>query len=119
MRGAMSRLRTSLLAVLLTSSITSVMSVVFHGTIRVDFLVTGFVCAVIVEGVVSQIGKRYRAALRAANRRFQEQLVDAERLATAGNAAAGVCHEIQNPLAALLGSLELAQELFEEDPPDR
>lgn len=41
---------------------------------------------------------------------IQEQLVDAERLAVAGGVAAGVCHEIRNPLAALMGNIELAAE---------
>jgi signal transduction histidine kinase len=38
----------------------------------------------------------------------QQHLVDAERLAVAGGVAAGVCHEIRNPLAALMGNIELA-----------
>lgn len=143
----MTRLRASLLSIVLTSSIVCAMSLLIHRTVRWDFLLTGLVCALIVEAVVSRISNRYRAALRDANRRLEErvkertqaledtnaalrreidqrtevqnQLVDAERLATAGNAAAGICHEIQNPLAALLGGLELAQELFAEEDPDR
>jgi PAS domain S-box-containing protein len=41
------------------------------------------------------------------SRRMQEQLVLADRLASLGTLAAGVAHEINNPLAALMGSLEL------------
>ncbi len=43
-------------------------------------------------------------------RRMAEQLVVADRLTQMGLLAAGVAHEINNPLAALLMSLELAQE---------
>jgi signal transduction histidine kinase len=44
----------------------------------------------------------------------QRQLVDAERLAVAGGVAAGVCHEVRNPLSALMGNVELAMERVDE-----
>jgi signal transduction histidine kinase len=46
---------------------------------------------------------------RREHRRLQEQLLLAERMASIGLVAAGVVHEINNPLTALLGSAELAQ----------
>ncbi len=51
-------------------------------------------------------------SLHAANeelRRTQEALVRSEKLATVGHLAAGMAHELGNPLAAVLGYLELLQ----------
>ena len=43
-------------------------------------------------------------------RRFQEQLMVSDRMMSVGTLAAGVAHEINNPLAAILGNLHLALE---------
>ena len=48
--------------------------------------------------------------------RLQQRLVTADRLASLGMLAAGVAHEINNPLAYVLGSLELASRELETDP---
>lgn len=45
---------------------------------------------------------------RRERRKLQEQLLLSERMASIGVVAAGVVHEINNPLTALLGSAELA-----------
>ncbi|MBX7098339.1 MAG: response regulator [Myxococcaceae bacterium] len=46
------------------------------------------------------------AGLRAERHRMQEQLLISERMASMGTLAAGVAHEINNPLAALMANLE-------------
>ncbi len=50
------------------------------------------------------------AAVRADRRHIQEQLVVSDRMASLGTLAAGVAHEINNPLAAILANLEMALE---------
>ncbi len=43
----------------------------------------------------------------------EERLIKSERLATAGKLAAGIAHEIRNPLAAISFQVQLLQELLE------
>jgi signal transduction histidine kinase len=50
------------------------------------------------------------AELRAERRRMQQQLLLADRLSSVGMLAAGVAHEINNPLAYVLGNLDFAIE---------
>ena len=47
------------------------------------------------------------AAIRAQQRKMQEQLLITDRMASVGTLAAGVAHEINNPLAALVANLEV------------
>jgi signal transduction histidine kinase len=47
------------------------------------------------------------AAIRAERRRIQEQLLLSDRLASLGMLAAGVAHEINNPLASMMLNLDL------------
>jgi signal transduction histidine kinase len=47
------------------------------------------------------------AVIRAERRRMQQQLLIADRMASVGTLAAGVAHEINNPLAAVVANLEL------------
>lgn len=58
------------------------------------------------------------AELRAERRRMQEQLVISDRLASMGTLAAGVAHEINNPLASVMANLELASRALSTRPPD-
>jgi signal transduction histidine kinase len=56
--------------------------------------------------------RRQLAELRETNQRLthtQSELVSAERLATAGKLAAGVAHEVGNPLSSILGYLSIAR----------
>jgi len=47
------------------------------------------------------------AGMRAEQRKMQEQLLISDRMASVGTLAAGVAHEINNPLAAVIANLEL------------
>ena len=51
-------------------------------------------------------------ALRAEQKRMREQLVISERMASAGMLAAGVAHEINNPLAIAVANLDYATDLL-------
>lgn len=52
-------------------------------------------------------------------RRMEQHVQRAERLATVGQLAAGVAHEIRNPLAAISGSIELLREAPQVSDDDR
>lgn len=65
---------------------------------------------------------RKNEALSAANdnmQSMQEQLLRSERLAAIGQLAAGVSHEIDNPVGIILGHAELVLEDLQEDDPLR
>jgi PAS domain S-box-containing protein len=47
-------------------------------------------------------------------RKLQEQLMVSDRMASIGTLAAGVAHEINNPLSAVLGNLQLATQSMED-----
>jgi signal transduction histidine kinase len=47
------------------------------------------------------------AALRAERKRMQDQLTISDRMVSVGTLAAGVAHELNNPLAALIANLDL------------
>lgn len=52
-------------------------------------------------------------------RRIEEQLRQADRLAAAGHLAAGIAHEIRNPLAAISGCIEVLRGQLPLAPQDR
>lgn len=58
------------------------------------------------------------AALRRERVQMQEQLMISDRMASVGVLAAGVAHEINNPLAAVVGNLDLALRTLSELEPD-
>src|SRR5690242_16457602 len=137
----LTRRRTISFAVVsLSLAITAAMSVVFHGGVRGDMLLTGLLCAVIVDRLVNRITGHYRRKLAEVNasleRRVAERTVELEsanqrlrdaaiqraslhdellardRMATAGMLAAGVSHEIRSPLSVILIAAEEAIEAF-------
>ena len=124
--------------VFVTTVLTGVISFLFYGELRLGMAVTGWVCAVVVELMIDWVSEQYRQAFRDANasleqrvakrtfqleqinhelgreiaerKELQQKLMTSERMATAGNLAAGVSHEIRNPLTAIVCNLELAMD---------
>jgi signal transduction histidine kinase len=109
--------------------ITGVLSFVFYREVRGPMLLTGLICAVIVDRIVYKITRGYRQKLRAAHdlleQRVRErtaaleqanhELLVRDRMATAGMLAAGVSHEIRSPLMVIqIGVEEIADQLAHE-----
>jgi signal transduction histidine kinase len=65
--------------------------------------------------LVAAIERELReAAMRDERKAMQEQLLISDRMVSMGTLAAGVAHEINNPLASVMANLDMiAQELFE------
>jgi two-component system C4-dicarboxylate transport sensor histidine kinase DctB len=111
-------------------ALTALMSAAFnHGQVRLDFMVTGGTCALVLERAVARITRQYGRALAAANEALErrvgertadlaaanaslreaaaaqaalrDELLARDRLATAGMLAAGVSHEIRSPLTVI------------------
>ena len=123
-------------AAALTIALSAVLSLVLYQELRMGMLATGLVCALVVELLVDRVSQRHREVLRDVNeslekrvtqrtmqlaeinrkleqeiserQELQQKLMTSERMATAGNLAAGVSHEIRNPLTAIVCNLELA-----------
>jgi signal transduction histidine kinase len=75
-----------------------------------DFLVKGALARLLpaIEREMREAGSR------AEKRKIQEQLLISERMASVGLLAAGVAHEINNPLAILISNLELTSQQLNE-----
>ena len=75
-----------------------------------DFLIKGSLAR-----LLPAIDREMReATLRYEKKRIQEQLLISERMASVGLLAAGVAHEINNPLAILVGNLDLISQQLNE-----
>ncbi len=74
-----------------------------------DFLLKGHL-----GRLVAAIERELReAAIRSERRKMKEQLLISERMASVGTLAAGIVHEINNPLSIMSGNLEVLQRQFE------
>jgi signal transduction histidine kinase len=75
-----------------------------------DFLLKGHL-----KRLVAAIEREIReATIRAERRRIQEQLMISERMASMGTLAAGVAHEINNPLSVVVGNLHVIRQDLEK-----
>jgi signal transduction histidine kinase len=92
--------------------------IIISGTIGEDTAVTSLRAGAhdfLVKGSLARLvpaieRERREAGVRAERRKMHEQLLISERMASLGMLAAGVAHEINNPLGILLTNLELASE---------
>ncbi len=92
--------------------------IIVSGTIGEDTAVTSLRAGAhdfLVKGALARLipaieRERREAAIRAERKRMHEQLLISERMASLGMLAAGVAHEINNPLGILLTNLDLACE---------
>jgi two-component system cell cycle sensor histidine kinase/response regulator CckA len=73
----------------------------------------------VVEERRGRIGTLVMVADVTQRRQMQSQLLTSDRLASIGLLAAGVAHEINNPLSAVMGNLYLAAEAAADDDPSR
>jgi signal transduction histidine kinase len=74
-----------------------------------DFLLKGQL-----KRLVAAIEREIReASVRAERRKIQEQLLMSERMASMGTLAAGVAHEINNPLSVVAGNLHIVRSELE------
>jgi hypothetical protein len=71
------------------------------------------------EKEVRTLTERWAEFCQHCQRVHDAEMVHAEHLATLGELAAGVAHEIRNPLAGIAGAIEIITKDFPQDHPDR
>jgi signal transduction histidine kinase len=102
-------------SIAMSCGLTAIMSLIFNRTIRGDMMVTGFVCAVVIDRIINRISGNFRRKLARANQllsqrvreavgaeqALRDELISRDRMAQAGLLAAGVSHEIRSPLSVI------------------
>lgn len=68
---------------------------------------------------IQSLTKNWREFCDHCQRVHDAEMVQAEHLATMGELAAGVAHEIRNPLGGIVGAIEIISKDFPKDHPDR
>lgn len=71
------------------------------------------------EKEIRALTARWREFCDRCQRVHDTEMLQAEHLATMGELAAGVAHEIRNPLAGIAGAIEIITKDFPKDHPDR
>ena len=71
------------------------------------------------ETEIRSLTKNWREFCDHCQRVHDTEMVQAEHLATMGELAAGVAHEIRNPLAGIAGAIEIISNDFPKNHPDR
>jgi signal transduction histidine kinase len=85
-----------------SEAITALMCFAFNGTVRLDFMVTGVVCAVAIAGAIEGATSRYRHRLAEANAALERRVLErTAELEQANRLAAAVSHEIRTPLSVI------------------
>ena len=74
---------------------------------------------VALEKEIRSLTENWREFCDHCQRVHDTEMVQAEHLATMGELAAGVAHEIRNPLAGIAGAIEIISKDFPKDHPDR
>ena len=71
------------------------------------------------ENEIRMLTERWMEFCTHCQRVHEAEMVHAEHLATLGELAAGLAHEIRNPLAGIAGAIEIITKDFPKDHPDR
>ena len=71
------------------------------------------------EGEIRTLATRWKDFCDHCQGAHDTEMLHAEHLATMGELAAGVAHEIRNPLAGIAGAIEIISKDFPKDHPDR
>ncbi len=71
------------------------------------------------EGEIRGLTERWQEFCVHCQRSHETEMLQAAHLATMGELAAGVAHEIRNPLAGIAGAIEIISKDFPKDHPDR